>query len=505
MSSIGVKNSQQLVQHQKLVLTQDLQLFLRLIQMTALDLKDYLEEQLEQNPVLEEETEAPASANSDYSLYKEDHDFKSGSGGNSTENMDSDVPHFRDFIESADEGVPWESRLSAPESFLDYLEWQLNLSDFSPEDKEIAALIIKSLNDDGYLDGSIEDIALHFIARAGAPSSDSAELSEEEKARAEEVLCQSDGSYVLEITRVLRKIQSSFDPPGVCARDLTECLKIQAEELGYRNGCVLMNIIESHIQQISTRDYKLIADSLGCSPEEAEQAALVIASFEPKPGRPFFSNDSERHIVPDFYIYRVGDELQIQPNRAFPQVKVSNRYKSIVAQGKSLAPDVRKYVREKMEAAQRIVKCLEEREATIKKVMAKIVEVQRDFFDHGRDYIKPLRLKDVASVVGVHESTVSRITSRRYIYTPNVGVVELKIFFSRKIETSHGGDISFERVKALMNDIVASEPGSSPYSDEDISKILQRKNIVVARRTVSKYRKLLNIPSSSERQKEVKR
>ena len=163
-----------------------------------------------------------------------------------------------------------------------------------------------------------------------------------------------------------------------------------------------------------------------------------------------------------------------------------------------LPRDAKKYIREKLEAAQRIIKCLEERDATIRRVISEIVKVQRDFFEYGNAYIRPLRLKDIAQTVNVHESTVSRITSRRYIQTPQ-GTIELKSLFSRKIETSHGRELSFEKVKTIIKEIVANEPPESPYSDEDISKILERRNIKVARRTVAKYRKILNIPSSSER------
>jgi len=191
--------------------------------------------------------------------------------------------------------------------------------------------------------------------------------------------------------------------------------------------------------------------------------------------------------------------LQIQLNREIPKVRVSHYYKSLINKGK-LPTDVKKYIKEKLESAQRIIKCLEERDSAIKKVITKIVDHQKDFFEHGREYIKPLRLKDIAQDedVKVHESTVSRITSRRYIYTPQ-GLIELKSLFSRKIETSVGENISFERVKSILRDIIANESPKSPYSDEDISRILERKKIKLARRTISKYRKILNIPPSHER------
>jgi RNA polymerase sigma-54 factor len=259
-------------------------------------------------------------------------------------------------------------------------------------------------------------------------------------------------------------------------------------------------MIASHLEDVSKHDYKKISIEMGISVEEVEQAVSVISSLEPKPGRPFYLKDAEKHIVPDFYVYQLGNELQIQLNRDFPKVRISQYYRNLLSKQNDLPLDAKKYIKEKIEAAQRIMKCLEERDEAIKKIIKKIIEFQKDFFERGRDYIRPLRLKDIAQEAGVHESTVSRITSRRYIYTPN-GVIELKSLFSRKIETSHGADVSFEKVKSLMREIVADEWPDSPYSDEDISKILERRNIKVARRTVAKYRKILKIPSSSERAK----
>ena len=239
------------------------------------------------------------------------------------------------------------------------------------------------------------------------------------------------------------------------------------------------------------------------STQEIQEAMSVISSLEPRPGRPFFAKDSEKYIVPDFYVYNVGDELQIQLNRDFPRVRISNYYKNLIKKEKTLPPEAKKFIKEKLEAAQRIMKCLDEREETVRKIISKIVEIQSEFFEHGKEYIKPLILKDIAQSVGVHESTVSRITSRRYIQTPQ-GTIELKSLFSRRIESSQGKDISFEKVKSIMKNIIASEMPESPYSDKDISKMFERRNIKVARRTVAKYRKILKIPSSSARSRQYK-
>ena len=257
-------------------------------------------------------------------------------------------------------------------------------------------------------------------------------------------------------------------------------------------------MIENHLEELDRNDLSNIVDKLGCSLEEVRHAFSVISSLEPRPGRPFYKKDSEKYIVPDFYVHKIGHELQVQLNRDFPKVRISSYYRSLLKKEKTLPPEAKQFLKEKIEAAQRIMKCLDEREAAVRKIITKIVEVQRDYFEHGRAYLKPLILKDVAQSVGVHESTVSRITSRRYIQTPQ-GTIELKSLFSRKIETSHGKEVSFEKVISMIKEIIAAELPESPYSDEDISKILERRSIKVARRTVAKYRKTLKIPSSSAR------
>ena len=499
MSSIDLKSTPKLLQQQRLILTQELQLFLKLIQMTTLELKEYLEEQLVENPVLEEKIEEEKDPKDENSSSEEQFDFNPNEKS-FLQSGDDNLPYFKEIYEDYEEESPWENRVSSPESLLDYLKWQLSLSDFSTEDREIATLIIGNTNEDGYLETDLDEIALLLVKKEFQSDPKIQDILEEEKTHFYENQLKSDNTYVDKVKHVLNKIQSSFDPTGVCARDLKECLKIQAEELGYKNDTILIKMIANHLEDISKHDYKRIAGEMGVLVDEIEQAVSVILSLEPKPGRPFYVKDPEKYIVPDFYVYQFENELQIQLNRDFPKVRISQYYRNLISKHNNLPPDAKKYIKEKIEAAQRIMKCLEERDEAIKKIVRKIIDFQRDFFEHGKDYIKPLRLKDIAQAAGVHESTVSRITSRRYIYTPN-GVIELKSLFSRKIETSHGPDVSFEKVKSLMKEIVSDELPESPYSDEDISKILERRNIKVARRTVAKYRKILKIPSSSERAK----
>lgn len=492
-TNLSQTTSQRQVLQQRLILTQELQLFLKLIQMTTLELKDYLEEQLIENPTLEENEEPPDKSESPSS----EEEFDLGSLG--TERLlgggDDDMPHYssRELDATGEDEQPWESRVTSADSLNDHLRWQLEVSDLTPWEKEIASVIIGNTNEDGYLEIDVDEILELYLQEHGALSGAPANNGD---GPGEAAL--DEGELRREIEEILHIIQTTFDPTGTCARSLKECLRIQALDLGYKEDGLEIRIIDGYLEELEDADVSKLAGELGCTPAEVKDALAVISSLEPRPGRPFYKKDTEKYIVPDFYVYKIGNELQVQLNRDFPKVRISSYYRSLLKKEKSLPPEARQFIKEKIEAAQRIMKCLDEREAAVKKIISKIVDVQRDFFEHGKDYIKPLILKDVAQSVGVHESTVSRITSRRYIQTPQ-GTIELKSLFSRKIETSHGKEVSFERVKSMIREIVAEELPDSPYSDEDISKILERKNVKVARRTVAKYRKALKIPSSSAR------
>ncbi|MCZ6685382.1 MAG: RNA polymerase factor sigma-54 [Candidatus Dadabacteria bacterium] len=495
--------SQRQILQQRLVLTQELQLFLKLIQMTTLELKDYLEEQLIENPTLEE-SQDQTEKNEDSS--NEEIDFNNMGNDRLFRDQNNDIPHYssREFFDDSQEDTTWENRISSAESLIDHLRWQLKLSALTAQEKEIASIIIGNTNEDGYLEMDIEEIAHIYVKQSAHQTNGISENATDEKScNTEKASQDSDKKYIAKIKDVLHKIQSSFDPTGVCSRNLRECLKIQALDLGYPEDGLVLELIDKYLEELNENDLSNIEDIIQDSAQQIQEAMSVISSLEPRPGRPFFAKDSEKYIVPDFYVYKVGNELQIQLNRDFPKVRISNYYKNLIKKEKSLPHDAKKFLKEKLEAAQRIMKCLDEREATVKKIISKIVDVQRDFFEHGKKYIKPLILKDVAQSVGVHESTVSRITSRRYIQTPQ-GTIELKSLFSRRIESSNGKDVSFEKVKSIMKNIIDGELPLSPYSDEDISKIFERRKIKVARRTIAKYRKILKIPSSSTRSRQYK-
>ena len=426
--NLSQTTSQRLILQQRLVLTQELQLFLKLIQMTTLELKDYLEEQLIENPTLEE-SQDQTEKNEDSS--NEEIDFNNMGNDRLFRDQNNDIPHYssREFFDDSQEDTTWENRISSAESLIDHLRWQLKLSALTAQEKEIASIIIGNTNEDGYLEMDIEEIALIYLKQSTNQTNGISEnITNEKSCNTEKASQDSDKKYIAIIKEVLHKIQSSFDPTGVCSRNLRECLKIQALDLGYPEDVLVLELIDKYLEELNENDLSNIEDIIQDSAQQIQEAMSVISSLEPRPGRPFFAKDSEKYIVPDFYVYNVGNELQIQLNREFPKVRISNYYKNLIKKEKSLPPDAKKFIKEKLEAAHRIMKCLDEREATVKKIISKIVDVQRDFFEHGKKYIKPLILKDVAQSVGVHESTVSRITSRRYIQTPQ-GTIELKSLF----------------------------------------------------------------------------
>lgn len=468
MSGFGLSQTPNAAQKQKLILTQHLRLFLSLVQMNTVEIREYLEEQLIENPALEEDP------NSSSETEKED---PRESLLNELGPTETDYPAPEEFSAEISEETTWENQIPNQDSLFEHLHWQLSMTDFSERQKHIASLIIGNINEDGYLEIELEEIARLLDIE------DSSEAG---------------GGRMAEIIRVAEKIRTTFDPIGVGSRSLPECLAAQALDLGYKRESALVQLLENHIDDLGRKDYNKICTELDISRKEVLEIEAVITSLEPKPGRPYYTKDATRNIVPDFYVYKVGDNLQMQSNRSFPKLRISSYCRKILADRVNLTGETTDYLRGKIEVAQRIVRCIEERETTIRKVMEKIVDEQREFFDHGSAHIKPLKLKDVADKVGIHESTVSRITSRKYIQCPQ-GIVELKKLFSRGVRSSNGQKVSLEKIKSMIREIVDEEPAQCAFSDEDISRILSMKNIKVARRTVAKYRKILGIPNSSKR------
>jgi len=363
-----------------------------------------------------------------------------------------------------------ESTLSTVEDLTDYLGWQLRMGEFMEDERRFAALVIGNLDDNGYLrvDGmDPSEVVPRLSAEAGLNAEDAEE--------------------------VLGMIQQ-FDPVGVAARSLEECLTIQAKQFGMDD--LVLKVIGNHLTDLEKRHYPAIAKALGCPLEEVYDVAQIIAELEPRPARRF-QTEEPRYIVPDVYVHRVGDEYYVVANDdGMPKLKISGFYRSAMADN----PKAKEYIQDKLRSAQWLIRSIDQRRKTIVRVTECIVEKQRDFFDKGIEYLKPMILRDIAEAVGMHESTISRVTSNKYVHTPR-GTFELKYFFNSAIRRDHQTDIASESVKQAIKNIIGGEDERAPLSDQRIVEILAQDDIKIARRTVAKYRDILGILSSSKRKK----
>jgi RNA polymerase sigma-54 factor len=364
---------------------------------------------------------------------------------------------------SNDELPSLESTLTKKTSLEDHLVWQLRMSNWPKDEENVGMLIIGNLDNDGYLkEPPLVDIA------------DEAQVSPE--------FAQA----------VLIKLQG-FDPVGVCARSLSECLLIQARHLGADDD-ILVKMITEHLGNLEKKNYQAIARDLKQPLEEIYEAAKVIMDFDPRPGRQY-SSDDPHYVTPDVYIHKVGDKYFVVPNDdGLPKLKISGFYKN--AMGNSAAS--KDYVQDKLRSAQWLIRSIQQRQRTIIKVAESILKFQREFFDKGIAHLKPLILRDVAEDIGMHESTVSRVTTSKYVHTPQ-GIFELKFFFNSGISRTNGEDLASQAVKSKIKELVDSEDVKRPHSDQKIVELLKKGGIDIARRTVAKYREQLGILSSSKR------
>ncbi len=297
---------------------------------------------------------------------------------------------------------------------------------------------------------------------------------------------------------VLKKMQS-LDPLGVCARDLKECLLIQAKHLGLE-GSLELHVINNHFKHLENKNYKAIAQALGVSLEDVLCAVEVISSLEPKPGRQF-SNEDPQYISPDIFIYKIGDEFVILLNEdGMPKLRVSSFYKEALNKGEAFPSHTRDYIQSKLRSAVWLIRSIHQRQRTIYRVVKSIVRFQRDFLERGISHLRPMVLRDVAEDIGMHESTVSRVTTNKYVHTPQ-GIFELKFFFNSSISRLDGDTVASASVKEKIRRIIQSEDPAKPYSDRKMVEILKASNINVARRTVAKYREMLGVLPSSKRKK----
>jgi RNA polymerase sigma-54 factor len=483
---------------QQLVMTPQLQQAIKLLQLNRMELAEVVNQELMENPILEELTETPdgentpspeetAQNNADPEMDQrrdEDAFLKPATkeeqlvSGKDDFNWESYVEDFNSNSSSApsmreiNEDLPsFENALTKTTSLEDHLMWQLSMTALRPEEQKLGELVIGNLSDDGYLVANLEDLA----REAGIEMED-----------AEEVL----------------KIVHNFDPVGVGSRNLQECLSIQAKFMQPRQPLV-ETIIEKHLADLERRNYQGISKALQVPYEKVVEATKLIMELEPKPGRSFMTNDTH-YITPDIYVYKVADEFVIVLNEdGMPKLRISPYYKNILAGiGKSSdGKTTKEYVQEKLRSAVWLIRSIHNRQKTIYKVTDAIVRRQRDFFEKGVQHLKPMILKDVANDIGMHESTISRVTTNKYVHTP-VGIFELKYFFNSSISAADGTDaLASEAVKEKIRQMVMKEDAKNPLSDQKIVELLRNENIEIARRTVAKYRDMLGILSSGKRKK----
>lgn len=467
---------------QQLIMTPQLQQAIKLLQLSRLELLQTIYNEMETNPILEEHAVEEADDEKPYEEKETEQVVPSDDGAQEIEIKESDRREevdWESYISEYNTGwadLPYETRDAPPfenmtsekTSLYSHLNWQLSMGDFDDTEKGIATHIIGNLDSDGYLKITIE------------------ELSETTGCSEESVL------------ETLRKIQN-FDPVGVAARDTQECLLIQArfQDLG---GTLVEKIILEHMDRLENKKYDLIARNLSVSIEDVLAAINIITSFEPKPGRKY-SDEDTIYISPDIYVFKVGDDYEITLNEdGLPKLKINPYYRDILTDKASLEDGTKQYIQDKLKSAAWLIKSIHQRQRTIYRVTESIVRFQRGFLDEGISALKPLVLRDVAEDIQMHESTISRVTTNKYVHTPR-GVFELKYFFNSAINCVDGDSVSSESVKDHIKNIIKSEEKAKPYSDQEVADMLKKFNINVARRTVAKYRENLGILPSRKRKK----
>lgn len=441
-------------QEQKLIMTQELQLSVKILQLTSYELGEFIDEQLTENPLLEIDEKEKTDLN------KESDEFESY-----LENHVEDYyePDYYEKQEKEDEVTPFHF-ISNESSLWDYLKEQLSLTPMSKRDNMLAEYIIDNIDEHGYLSCSTEEIA----KKNNIPEADA--------------------------ERILNAVQE-FDPPGIGARNLTECLIIQVRLRGICEK-TLERIISENLQMVAEGKTSKLAKLYDIPEETAEGYIEIIKSLDPKPGIRF-SSERTRYVIPDVIIEKIEGKYVVSVNEDnIPELKVNKLYRKIITDRES--PEY-KYVRDKLQSAIWIIKSIEQRITTIKRVVEAIIEHQIDFFDRDLE-LKPMTLKQIATEIGMHESTVSRAVKGKYAETPK-GIFEIKNFFIRGMCDSCGGEISTDSIKNLIKEIITGEQSNKPYSDQDISDMLGKRSIKISRRTVAKYREEMFIPSSSKRKK----
>ncbi|MBI5562012.1 MAG: RNA polymerase factor sigma-54 [Deltaproteobacteria bacterium] len=486
---MGYELKQELRLTQTLVMTPQLQLAIKLLQLSRLELVEMVRQEVETNPVIDETGEAatdagmeeaeaapveePVKPEVDWEAFLED---QARSSSQSSGGIDFNAQEEDDDLLST---------LSSTEAGLgEHLRAQLNLCGLGEDDMPAAEFIIGNIDDDGYL--RLAD------STGASPASD-----DETEAAALRAICVQTGAAPDQAGRILRAIQR-LDPLGAGSRTLRECLLIQAAEMPVRDT-VVEDIIRDWLGALANKNYKAIARALGVTVEDVYEAAGVINhSLNPSPGRGFGSVDA-RSIIPDVYINKIGGDYVITLNEdGLPKLRISPYYRQVLKGSGAVNGETRDYIQGKLRSAVWLIKSVHQRQRTIYRVVECIVRFQREFLDRGLKHLRPLVLRDVAAEIGVHESTVSRVTSNKYVQTPR-GLFELKYFFSNSVGKEDNGDLTAEYIKERVAGIIKAEDPKKPLSDMEIVERLKGSGIRLARRTAAKYREELGIQSSTRR------
>src|SRR6266545_2697968 len=483
---------------QRLVMTPSLQQAIKLLQMSKLELEEVLTQEMVENPVLEEEQEETAQEAETAEVAetpepaKEEAEAAPAASApvpgeapaeieaapererDSFEEIDFDS-YFEDYLDTAynprqyeeSDQTPLENTLSSTPGLQEYLTWQLSMSGAAATVREIATYLIGNTDEDGYL-----RVAREEIRAAGY----------EDEADVEKALA----------------LVRSFDPTGVCAFDLPDCLMLQIRALGIDNPLIEKIVLE-HWPEFLNRQFQQLSRSLGVGMSELQAVVEIIKNLEPKPGRKY-SNERTIYVEPDVAVRKIGDEYVIQLNEdGLPKLRISAAYRRMLRGGNgAIGQEAATYLKDKMRSAVWLIKSLDQRQRTIYKVADSIVRHQREFLDHGIEHLRPLVLRDVANDIGMHESTVSRVVTNKYMHTPQ-GVFEMKYFFHSGISSSYGESVSSVTIKQRIRKIIENEDPRKPLSDSRIVSMLQREGLELARRTIAKYREELKIPTSNQR------
>jgi RNA polymerase sigma-54 factor len=470
-------------QSQRVVMTPLLQQAIQLLQLSTLELQDVVQKELLENPLLEEvtpdtpeTTDAPVTPDSPPAPTVEQ---VTTDAPPTTERQTDELPFDFNAVMSADddheerslvsqedrEDLPFENVVRTHVSLADHLEEQLRFASEDAAVRRIGAEIIGNLDEDGYLRAELEEIA----QRCGATAE--------------------------EVARVLELVQG-FDPPGVAARSIQECLLLQLKRDPLPDP-VSVEIIEAYFDDLSRRRYQDIARAMKLPVDRVMESVEEIMGLEPKPGRRFGGNDS-RYIVADVFVYKLGNDYTIVLNEdGIPRLRVNSLYRSLL-RGAGSGDEAKQYVEQKLRSALWLIKSVDQRQRTLRKVTQSIVKFQREFLDRGLPHLRPLSLRDVGEDIGMHESTISRVTTNKYVETPQ-GLFELKFFFHSGIASGDGEMVSSVSVKKMIQDILAAEDPAKPQSDQEVAQALQKRGLTIARRTVAKYREELGILPSHQR------